>query len=347
VRFEINADSERGGEVGGADGGLYRVLVAGGSPVECTALDQPTTWPGALERLLSRPDALHTLGARRVHVGSIGRSGVGSGELDLIFERVLPRYRQLAAVVIMVGGNDVFHWLEHGAPLSLPASFLPVSKLFAWNPEKAFGWKPGAWAVSEVMRRLRQAWLRPLHVVERAGAGFAAARKMRAAAQELRTTVPDPAVMLDRFEHHFRQLLRKAEAHAERVLVVRQPWFEKAYTAEEAAHIWHGGLGDPWKQRVTVYYGMDVLNRLMGLVDARAACVAEELGIAHLDLRPVLEPSLENYYDFVHYTPAGAAVVADAVAATLLGRPASSGQSLEPARAVPASAVRLPASAQC
>src|SRR5688572_28048209 len=68
VRFDINADGERGGDVPSGKSGLYRVLAAGGSSVECFALDQPTSWPGTLERLLNTPDTLHALSARRVHV---------------------------------------------------------------------------------------------------------------------------------------------------------------------------------------------------------------------------------------------------------------------------------------
>jgi lysophospholipase L1-like esterase len=321
VRFEVNADGERGGDVGRSQNGLYRVLAAGGSPVECFALDQPTSWPGALERLLSTSEGLRAVGARRVHVGSIGHSGIASQDLDAIFERVLPQYDHLALIVIMVGGNDVFQWLEDGAPPALARTSVPPSHIFSLYPEMPFGWKPGKWAVLEVARRLRRLWLRPLEVRDRAGAWYATARKMRTEAKELRTTVPDPAVMLDDFEHHFRRLVRRATDHADRVLVARQPWFEKNYTAEEAGCIWHGGLGKAWKQTLTIYYSHDVLNRLMGLVDARAAAVADELGVEHLDLRPVLTPSLENYYDYVHYTPAGAALVAQAVAAAVLRRP--------------------------
>ncbi len=77
-------------------------------------------------------------------------------------------------------------------------------------------------------------------------------------------------------------------------------------------------MGLPWREVVTVYYSLEVVNRLMGLVDSRVAHVAEELGIEHLDLNPVLVPSLDNYQDYVHYTPAGSAVVARAVAGALL-----------------------------
>src|SRR5262245_51076197 len=49
VRIEVNADGERGNALPGPAAGVYRILVAGGSPVECFLLDQPTSWPGALQ----------------------------------------------------------------------------------------------------------------------------------------------------------------------------------------------------------------------------------------------------------------------------------------------------------
>jgi lysophospholipase L1-like esterase len=325
--------------VRGDEAGLFRILVTGGSPAECFALDQPTSWPGTLERLLNAADSLRTLGARRAHVGNIGRGGIASEHLDLILEHVLPQYRGLAVIVVMVGGNDVFLWLEDGAPESVPASSLTVADVFQYQPEQHFGWKPERWAMTELARRLRRSWLRPLEVREAAGAWVTTARKMRAQASELRTSVPDPAVMVDHFEYHFRRLLLCARAQADRVLVVRQPWFEKDYTAEEAGRLWHGGLGKAWKQAISVYYAQDVLNHLMALVDARAATVADELGVEHLDLRRTLAPTLENYYDFVHYTPAGAAVVARTVAATILRRSESAQRSPYPA--LPASSANI------
>jgi lysophospholipase L1-like esterase len=316
VRFDVNADGERGGDVPSPDG-LYRILATGGSATECYALDQPTTWPGALEGLLRAPDKLRALGARRVHVGNIGRSYIGSAELDLVLERVLPQYRRLDAIVIMVGAGDVVQWLEEGAPPSLPPARIPAARIFSRHPEQRFGWKPSQLALIEVGRRLRRSLLRPREVEERAGAWYATARRMRAEAKEMRTTVPDPAVMVDRFEHYFRLALSRAKGHAERVIVARQPWFEKDYTAAEAAQFWHAGLGKAWKGPITVYYSLEVVNRLMGLVDSRAATVAVECGVEQIDLQSLVTPGLEHYYDHTHFTPAGAAVVAEALVAAL------------------------------
>jgi hypothetical protein len=113
-------------------------------------------------------------------------------------------------------------------------------------------------------------------------------------------------------------------AHADRLLVVRQPWLEGPYTAEEEAHFWHGGVGRPWKESVSLYYELEVVNRLLDLVQVRAAKVAEALGVPHLNPQPLLTQRLRHYYDHDHHTPAGAAVVAHAIAASLLGRPESS-----------------------
>jgi len=135
--------------------------------------------------------------------------------------------------------------------------------------------------------------------------------------------MPDPTPMLNWFEQQLREAVARAKSRAHRVLVLRQPWFERDYTPEDLAHIWHGAVGDPHRDEVSVYYSVHVLSRLMALVSARAATVADEMGVEHLDLMSVLRPSLQTFYDFVHYTPAGAAVVANVVASAILRSPGS------------------------
>lgn len=318
VRFEVNRDGERGDEVPRQVDGLYRVLVAGGSQPEGYLLDQDTSWPGVLHHLLQSSTHLGRLRARRVHVGSIARSGAGSEALDLIFERVLPRSPRLQMIIILVGASDVLRWLELGAPPSPPPP-VQTSEVFRCHPEMTFGWRPQQLAAVELFLRIRPRWLRPTAEHEHACTWIGTARSMRARAKEIRAVLPDPAPMLAHFEHHFRKALQKAKAHADRVLLVRQPWFDKRCTQEEeAAMMWHGAVGQAWRQEVTTFYSHEVLSDLMALVDARAACVAQELDIEQLDLTPILIPSLTNYYDFFHVTPTGARTIARAVAAAVL-----------------------------
>lgn len=332
LNVAINSDGERGGEVernGRADRGLYRVLVAGGSAVEGLSLDQPSNWPAVVETTLSSPENRARLKATRVHVGNIGRSGVTCQDLEPMFARLLPQYRRLDAIVLMVGAGEVASWIGAGAPAGKAAPPLPVSEIFAVHPEIRFGWRPSRLALLELGKRWRRQLLRPVEIRQHAGRWIGIARAMRAAATDVRTEIPDPTGMLDTFERCLGRVLLQARAHATRVLLVRQPWFEKDYTPEEIAHLWHGGVGHAWKkQSISVYYAFDVVNRLMALVDERAVRVAERLGVPHVDVRRVLEPTLANYYDYLHYTPAGGRKVGVAVASALLG------DRLEPARPV-------------
>jgi lysophospholipase L1-like esterase len=322
VRFDVNGDGERGNDVPRSSAGLCRMLVLGGSQPEGYLLDQDTAWPGALQRLLESPGHLARLRAERVHVGNIARSGVGSEALDLILERVMPRYPRLQAIIILVGASDVLRWLEAGAPAGA-APAVRIDDVFRCHPEVTCGWRLKDLAVVELLRRLRLRWLRPVDEHDRACRWIGRARAMRANARHI-VSMPDPAPMLAHFDRHFRRALRRASTHADRVIVVRQPWFGPPHTAEEDAHMWHGGAGKAWQEEVTTFYSLEVLARLMSLLDAKASRIARELDVEQIDLNPLLDRGLETYYDSFHATPAGARRVAAAVAATILHQPVES-----------------------
>ena len=105
------------------------------------------------------------------------------------------------------------------------------------------------------------------------------------------------------------------------VIVVRQPWFNKNFTPEEAAVMWHGGVGQAWREEVSVYYSFEIFSALMAALDARASAIARALDVEQLDLMPILEPSLRTYYDAFHITDDGALQIADAVTASILRLP--------------------------
>ncbi|MCC7416177.1 MAG: hypothetical protein IT176_03475 [Acidobacteria bacterium] len=326
TRFEVNADGERGGALPRHCTGLYRILVAGGSQAEGYLLDQDTAWPGALQRLLSTSGRLAALVASRVHVGSIARSGVGSEALGMIFEKVLPRYPRLSAIVIMAGASDVIRWLEDGTP---PRPMPPkVPDLFRCHPEARFGWHPRRSALVELARRARRRWLRPVDVHDHSGRYMLRARDARLRARVLETT-PPPEPMIDHFDRCFRHALRLAKAHADRVIIARQPWWNAGGTPEETPHIWSGSIGKAWTgDPLTTFYSVDVLMGLMARMDRRAAAIAEELDVEQIDLMPYLAPTLDNFYDFVHLTPAGASIVAQAIAAVMLKDPGAAPEAL-------------------
>jgi lysophospholipase L1-like esterase len=321
VRIEINSDGERGNEPPSSSNGLYRVLVAGGSPAECGLLDQPTSWPGALERVLEKPENLRVLKASKAHVGNIGMSGIASAHLNLIFQKMLPQYRHLSAIIVMVGGNDVWDWLKRRAPAIYTPSPVRLGDVFSIYPGRPFGWKPRTSALKELFQEIRRRLLHPVKVRHHSGRWIGKARAMRAHATEVLNSVSDPQDMLVNFERNLSELLNTAKTHADRVLVVQQPWFEKnSYTPEEICHFWNGGaMGDPHMgDKVTVFYSVEVCSQLMRLMNLRAAKVADALALEHLNLQTSLESNLRNFYDFIHFTPAGATVIAESIAKILL-----------------------------
>ena len=201
-----------------------------------------------------------------------------------------------------------------------------ISDVFKCHPEGRFGWTPKTLALLELLARLRRQWLRPLQVHNHAGKWVRGARAMRARARIIRATMPEPMAMIDHFDRHFRSILQQARTHADRVIVVRQSWFAKdAYTAEETAHMWHGGVGRAWCEEIATFYSLEVTSRLMALLDGRAARIASDLNVEQIDLTSLLDPNLSTYYDFFHLTPAGAGTVASAVASRLLGENVGAG----------------------
>jgi lysophospholipase L1-like esterase len=302
-------------------GRTYRVLVAGGSAAECYYLDQPSTWPEVAKRELTTSARLAQLGVDHVHVGSIGKSLVSAEMLDAILTRVLPRYRQLDVLVLMVGASNVANWLMNRAPTAIEEKPLLPSWVFDVDAARRFGWKPGKTAIAEVVRHVQSTVLRAVEVRRGAGAWLDKARHLRRNASTILTEIPDPAVMLDHFERRFRELLTKMRTRVPRVIVVRQPWFRKAqYDATEVLAFWHGAADRPSAEVRETFYSFEIVSRLVALIDDRATLVATELGVEQVDLMPMLEPSLSTFYDFWHFTPAGAATVGKIVADAICGR---------------------------
>src|SRR5206468_6886101 len=122
--------------------------------------------------------------------------------------------------------SDMLRWLELGAPPAAPHP-RQTGEIFRWHPEGPFSWRPSQLAAAELLRRARRRWLCPEQVHTAAGQWLARARAMRAQAAAVRTVVPDAVVMLKHFEIRLAAAIERARAHADRVLVVRQPWFAK------------------------------------------------------------------------------------------------------------------------
>ena len=317
VRFYANSDGDRGEEAPRDGGRVYRILVAGGSAPECYVLDHEDAWPLRLQRLLERDP--RPLAASRVHVGNIGKSGVGAEALAFLLGKTLQTRDRYDAIVIMVAATDVFQWLQAGAPetpVRVIRSERDGAKFFAWAPGKPFGWSPRNTAAAEAFRRMRQRIVRP---VERRGESckwLLRAREMRRNASEVRTRAANADAMADNFEAYLRQAVAAAKTKADRVIVAQQPWWAQE-DHPEWHNLWHGGVGNIVRGHVTTFYSSEVLCDLMERLHERAGRVAAALGVETCDTQPALSPGSMYFYDLIHFTSAGSEAVAGALAAAI------------------------------
>ncbi|MBL8862493.1 MAG: hypothetical protein JNK02_10845 [Planctomycetes bacterium] len=328
ARHAINSDGERGDEAP-PDAGTFRVLVAGGSAAECYYLDQHSQWPHVLQEVLSRPENLARLGARRVHVGNVARSLVTCRHVDRILEQTLERYARIDAIVFLVGASDVVTWMEQGTPERIDEPPIPPGQVFAQHPEGPFGWSPRTLALRRIASAVKRRLLKPVEVRERAGKRLAEVRAMRAAATTIIHTPPDPRPMVEHFAKWFERCLRRAQAKAPLVLAVRQPWLEKRFTPEEERWLWSYAVGRPYHQTCTTYFSHEAAWALNRATDRRAAEVAARTGVAQLDLMPLLPADFATWYDEQHHTPAGCRLVGEAIARALVAAHERRGTALD------------------
>lgn len=340
ARFDVNEAGERGDPLPPDLAHTYRILVGGGSATECYYIDQEASWPHVVQRLLNQKRNLQKLGVEHVHVGNIARSLASSSHLYRIFERVLQRYERLDAIVLLVGGSDVIRWLEHRAPAVIEDDEIPASRVFAQHPEGPFGWRLKTLALWQVARSWNKRWRRPIEVRRGVGKRLAQCRAMRGRAKKILDVVPSSKPMLEHYDKYLRRLIQLARAHAQRVIVVTQPWFDKPFTPAEEKLMWSFGAGRPHAEEVTTYYSHAVVWQLLRQVNARTSIIAKELGVEEVDLMPVLDRDIETYYDELHHTPKGCAVIGSEIAnriAERIRRPELVGSvvSIQPLRALP------------
>jgi hypothetical protein len=272
-------------------------------------------------------------------VGNIARSILPVEQTHFMLRKVLPRYARLDLVLVMVGAADAVTWVERGMPALIASGEVVPDKIFERHPETRFGWRPGRTALWHLLAHLNRRLRRPV-VVEASAAGWLRrVRRMRAEAERRIDVMPDPTPMLNHFERHLRALLETARATGARVVLVRQPWFGKDPSPEEEATFWSYGLGRPYKQAVTTYLTPRVVDALMREVDSRAVTVAASMDLEHVAVMEELAPRGRCFYDELHFTPEGAAVVGRTVARALLAsssnRPASRAPGRAPLSATP------------
>ena len=321
VRFEANSLGERGSPLPADLSSTYRILVGGGSAAECFFSDQPTSWPEALGRALSTPAHLTRLQRSSVHVGNVARSLTDCRALHLLFSRILPRYPRSDVILLMAGASDLVRWLEDHTPSTISSPPLPPSTLFALHPEGPFSFTPSTLALRRIAATLKHSLLRPVERCPLAGARLAANRASRANATRILTSIADPAPMLAHYEQHLTALVALLQRHSARVILLRQPWLERSFTPAESARLWMFGDGRPYSEPVTSYYDRALIYPIFRQLDAITSRVAHSLHAESLELRSRIPSDFEHYYDELHATPKGCALIGQLIADAILAPP--------------------------
>jgi hypothetical protein len=318
AHWQANSAGERGGSPPAPGESCYRVLLAGGSCVEGYYLDQPLTAGCRIEAHLSEPGHLAALDRERVHVGSVARSRISCAQIRLMLERSLPRYESLDCIVLMVGASDLVRWLERGAPSEAWTDSAPLSHIFELHPQGPYSWNPRRSALRSLLVRLHHRWFPTEHIRQRVGKQLIHQRERRQNAREFIDETPDPREMIAVFGRELRALIELGKAKAKTVVVVRQPWFDKELTPEENRWMWNFARGEIYGTEVDVYYTHRVVRELMEKIAIRCGEVTRACGAVDLDVSGLLEPGLENFYDYLHTTPGGTDLMAKEMARSIV-----------------------------
>lgn len=320
-RVEINAEGERGDPLPINRDGLYRVLVAGGSAAECGLLDQSATWPAVLQDELRSGRRLKALGARRVHVGNIGRSMMTAEAVFTMLECTLPRYEKLDLLILMVGLSDVVDWLEKGAPATIPGGAVDLDGIFAVYPGAKFRWSIRGSAATRIGLQALRRFVGKTYYRKNAGSRYVELRRRRRQAARWIDNAPDPAPMLAHFEKYLCRIVSLAEAKGARVVFARQPWSHREPAAAKQRLMWNFCASPIVFEKPgppAAYYTAAASDALLLTCDRHWAALAASLGITQVDLCAAVPAGDRNFYDELHFTAAGALLAAQAIAAAII-----------------------------
>ena len=308
INYRTNKMGERGIALP-ATNDYHKVLCLGGSAFECLFLDQQTSICGKLQSQLGE---LQCFQDKPVHVGNISRSRVGVRTEKMMLDKALPNYSHVDVVVLQAGASDMVSWLEAGAEPEGALDQKGVDDAFDAHPELNFGFSYEGLAIRKIMGRWKST--RPKHFAK-AGRRYREVRDMRANATTTIDEVPNMEGFLKHIRQGFNELIDSSEAPGRTVIVTRQPWFEKEhFSDEELATFWHGAVGNSFRKHSDTFYSARVLCEVMSAIDKVVAEVCVERGVRSIDLKNLIPATLEYYYDQIHLTKAGSAIVATAVA---------------------------------
>ncbi len=324
----------RGEEMGSDD--EYRILAIGGSTTQNAYLDQSETWTLMLgEQLAALP------GAPTTWTGDVGRSGHTARSHVLQLERLLPELPGVDAVVMLLGVNDLTRALRMGWAYDPPLALTDPSALEA-QVREAFLQVPGGlhdrltqygedgvpfykrtaiYQLARLVRNNIQA-SRAGTQQDAFGRTYETWRAHRAGASAVHDSLPDLGRPLEEYRGLLTRIARSAKALDVRLVLVTQPVFWRAdLTPEEEGLLWLGGIGDFQSTSGMEYFSAVALAEAMDAYNTILLDVCRDEGVECVDLAGALPKTTEVFYDDVHFTERGSALVTEHLVSYLAAHP--------------------------
>ncbi|MFO0760033.1 MAG: GDSL-type esterase/lipase family protein [Byssovorax sp.] len=253
-RFAINAIGVRGDEP--LPGPAYRILTLGGSTTECLFLDQGESWPALVQEQLTSP-------GKRVVVESAGKSGHSTRHHLVQLTHLLPQHRDIDAVVILAGVNDVQLWLEKPAapfeptgPADYRKAFMVAPARFTLAPDAPFYQRLQLYRLFHSESGVDPA---DRHLVQDFEGLFYTNLRERRRAAPKRTALPDLPGALAAYRGHLEALVDVAAQHKVELVLMTQPVLWRADLPPELdGLLWFG-----WGDRPGEYYATSALAEAM------------------------------------------------------------------------------------
>jgi lysophospholipase L1-like esterase len=321
ARYAMNSWGVRGEEP--TAGGEPRILMIGGSAVECIYLDQAKSFPALAEARINA-----RAGGRRVWIGNAGKSGLNSKDHVRQLGDLLADYPGIDAVMVMTGVNDLGAALRADDPREfarpVPEATLRSRIYYAYPEIRAaapFIRRAGLWQVARRAGLLRERLFPSEKVRETAtGAIVATWRAHRRSAPRVRETIPDLAPVLAAQRGTLGAMVDLARARGTRLILVSQPAIWRADLPRDLADLlWMGGVGTYMEEPGHEYYSPGALARALDSFNGTLLSVARERGVEALDLAAMIPRDAGVFFDDCHFHEAGAARVADRIADYLTG----------------------------
>ena len=320
--YSVNAVGTRGSDW--SDGRQFRILAVGGSTTECLYLDDSEAWPWLLEKRINE-----SLGAEKVWVGNVGRSGHNTRNHILQVEKMLEQYSEIDLLILMVGINDL------ALRLLQDSDYVPLSeetnkyrqklfyRSFALVPpmESAlpFFQRLALW---QQIRRIKKVIIKPgieANLQDETGEIYTQWRSFRQSATVLRAELPDLSSSLLEYAQNVNTIIETARGHGVEVMLLTQPaLYKENLEAELANLLWFGGVGNFQFTAGSEYYSIGAMARAMQAYNQVLLDACEQSGVSCVDLASRLPKDTTVFYDDVHLNESGAEKVAAMVAESIL-----------------------------